>query len=296
MDLEALRTFVVVVDEGSFTRAASALGVAKSTVSQRVRDLEAALGVPLLQRSTRKMSLTAAGQELFTRGHDIVGAASEAQLAIAQMSAEAVGTLRVSVPVSFGERYLGRLVAELLVEHPRLEVVLDLADRAVNLIEDRYDVALRVGGVTEPNLIAQRVGTTRHRVVAAPAYVRRHGEPRSPQELQDHECLLFAHQREPDTWRFEGPDGSRMVKVSGRLRANHGDVLADAAMAGLGLAWLPDFIVEPAIERGDLQVLLDEHCVSPSPIHIVSVERRLRPLKTRLFIDAVRARLSADFG
>lgn len=296
MDLEALRTFVVVVEQGSFTRAAATLGVAKSTVSQRVRDLEAALGVPLLQRSTRKMSLTEAGQELFSRGHEIVGAANEAQLAVGQMSAEAVGTLRVSVPVSFGQRYLGQVVAQLLVEHPRLNIIIDLADRAVDLIEDRYDLTLRVGGVTEPNLVAQRIGTTRHRVVAAPAYVRRHGTPRSVPALVEHECLLYAHQREPSTWRFEGPDGAQSVKVSGRLVANHGDLLADAAIAGLGLAWLPDFIVETAVQRGDLQVLLDEHCLSPSPIHIVSIERRLRPLKARLFIEAVRARLRADFG
>ena len=291
MNLESLRTFVLVVEHGGFSHAAEAMRVAKSTVSQRVRELEQSLGTPLLQRSTRKMSLTAAGEELFARGHEILGAALEAELAVSQLSAEAVGELRISAPVSFGQRYLGRVVSRLLLEHPRLQVAVDLNDRDVDLIEERYSFALRVGRVREPNLVAQRVGTTRHRVVASPSYLERAGRPRTPEDLRAHECLLYAHQRDPDTWSFEGPEGPTSVRVQGRFRANHGDLLADAAIAGAGLAWLPDFITAEARRRGELVGVLEERCVSLSPIQIVSTERRLRPLKARIFIEALRESL-----
>lgn len=292
MDLEALRTFVTVVERGSFSQGALALRIAKSTASQRVRDLEDSLGSKLLSRSTRKMGLTPAGEALFERGREIVAAAREAELALTRLSDEVVGALRVSAPVSFGRRFLGAVVHRMLLTHPRVELELDLSERDVDLIGERYDLALRVGPLRDRSLIARRVGATRHLVVGAPAYFKKFGAPATPAALQDHECLLYSHQRVRDTWLFEGPDGLTRARVRGRLRANHGDALAEAAIAGVGLAWLPDFIVADAVRRGELQVVLDERCQSPSPIHLVYPDRRFRPRAVERFAEYAREQLA----
>ncbi|MCB9751765.1 MAG: LysR family transcriptional regulator [Myxococcales bacterium] len=292
MDLEALRTFVTVVEHDSFSQGAAALRIAKSTASQRVRALEASLGSRLLRRSTRKMGLTAAGEALYARGREIVAAAREAERALTRLSDEIAGSLRVSAPVAFGRRFLGGVVARMLSAHPQVELELDLSEHDVDLIAERFDLALRVGPLSDPGLIARRVGETSHLVVGSPDYLARRGAPATPSALSEHECLLFTHQRARDTWLFTGPEGPTRVRVSGRLRANHGDALADAAIAGVGLAWLPDFIVAPAIRRGALRVVLADRCRSPSPIHLVYPDRRLRPLAVTRFAEYAREELS----
>ncbi len=291
MDLNALALFVSVAEQGSFSRGAREHGIAKSTASARVRQLEAQLGVQLLARTTRTVALTEAGEALLDRGRDIVSAASEAEQIVSELRSTPTGLLRVSVPVSFGRRFLGAALADLLRSHPRLRLSIDLDDRDVDLVSERYDVAIRVGELPSSGLIARTIGVTRRVVVGAPAYFAERGRPRSPADLQKHECLRFAHQRVPDVWCFGGPEGQTQVRVEGRLLCNNGDILADAAAAGLGLAWLPDFIAASRLASGRLEPALDAYCRSEAPVQVVFAARKHRLLKVQRFVETLEAAL-----
>jgi DNA-binding transcriptional LysR family regulator len=197
----------------------------------------------------------------------------------------------VSVPLSFGLRFLTGVVADLMLLHPRLEIDYQLEDREVDLVGERFDVAIRIGRLEDSSVVARRIGQSRRVVVASGAYLARRGRPATPEELAGHECIRYTHQRPPDQWTFTGEDGPRRVRVSGRLESNNGDALADAAAGGLGLAWLPDFIVSPHVRQGKLQILFDDLCQDRSPIQLLFPARPFRTFKEELFADAVAARL-----
>jgi DNA-binding transcriptional LysR family regulator len=293
MDLNDLTVFVAVAERESFTKAAAELGLARSTVSERVRALEDACGAQLLKRSTRRVSLTEAGAVLLARGRDIVSIAAEAESELTEAVRTAVGTLRISAPISFGLRFLTEIVADLARAHPQLAVDFQLEDRTVDLLVEPFDLAVRIGRLPDSSLVAQKVGTSRRLAVAAPSYLASHEAPSTPMELQNHACLLYTHQSDADTWVFDGPDGAeRRVRVRGRLRCNHGDALAELASSGAGIAWLPEFIVAPFIDRGALVALLPEHCVAQMPIHIVLPPRQHSTYKEELVITALKRRLS----
>jgi len=293
MDLNDLAVFVAVAEQQSFTKAAAELGLARSTVSERVRALEGAFGAQLLKRSTRRVSLTEAGAVLLARGRDIVAIAAEAESELTAAMRTAVGTLRISAPISFGLRFLTEIVAALGHAHPHLAVDFQLEDRTVDLVVEPFDLAVRIGRLPDSSLVAQKVGTSRRLVVASPSYLDRHPAPSTPMELQNHACLLYTHQRDADTWVFDEPGGAeRRVRVRGRLRSNHGDALAELASSGAGITWLPEFIVAPLIERGALVALLPEHCIAQMPIHVVFPPRQHSTFKEELVIAALRSRLS----
>jgi DNA-binding transcriptional LysR family regulator len=293
MDLNHLEVFAAVAHEGSFSRAAEALGLAKSTVSERVRALEDQLGAQLLARSTRHVSLTDAGQLLLGRARDILALAAEAQSELTATTGRALGSLRISAPISFGLRFMTSIVAELVREHPLLSLDFQLEDRSVDLLAERFDLAIRIGRLPDSSLVARKVGSSRRLVVASPTYLAGRNPPSTPFELREHECLLYTHQRDFDTWLFDEPDGGeRRVRVHGRLRSNHGDALATLASEGAGIAWLPEFIVEPLIERGELVALLPEHCIAEMPIHVVFPQRKHRTYKEELVVAALERRLA----
>jgi len=293
MDLNHLEVFAAVAHEGSFSRAAEALGLAKSTVSERIRALEDQLGAQLLARSTRHVSLTDAGQLLLGRARDILALAAEAQSELTATTRRAVGSLRMSAPISFGLRFMTGIVAELAREHPLLSLDFQLEDRSVDLLAERFDLAIRIGRLPDSSLVARKVGSSRRLVVASPKYLAGRNPPSTPLELREHECLLYTHQRDVDTWLFDEPDGGeRRVRVHGRLRSNHGDALATLASEGAGIAWLPEFIVEPLIERGELVALLPEHCIAEMPIHVVFPQRKHRMYKEELVVVALERRLA----
>ena len=294
MNLTDLQTFVAVAELSSFSQAARELGLAKSTVSERVRALERALGAALLRRSTRRVSLTEAGEALLDRGRMIVAIAEEAEAELTTATQSAVGRLRVSAPTSFGLRFLTGVVAELASQHPRLSIDFQLEDRTVDLVAERFDLALRIGRLPDSALVAKRVGVSRRLVVASPKYLEEKGKPRDPSALRNHECILYTHQQPLDTWIFDRSDGTEeRVRVSGRLHSNHGDAIAELAVADAGLAWLPDFIVEPWIDNGALVPLLQERCIAEMPIHVVFAPRPQRTVKEELVVEALRRRLSA---
>ncbi len=292
MDLNDLRTFVAVAELGSFSKAAEELGLAKSTVSERVRSLEQELAAPLLQRTTRRVSLSDAGEALLEKGRAIVALAAEAEEALTTATASAVGRLRLSAPTSFGLRFVTDVVAELACNHPKLSIDFRLEDRAVDLVAERFDLALRIGRLPDSSLVAQKVGVSRRLVVASPEYLERHETPRRPSDLRRHECILYTHQSSLDVWVFDRADGrEERVRVSGRLHCNHGDAIAKLAAEGAGIAWLPEFIVAPLVEDGALVPLLEERCVAEMPIHVVFATRGHRTRKEELLVEALRARL-----
>lgn len=294
MDLTDLRTFVAVAEHGNFSKAASELSVAKSTVSERVRALERDLDALLLQRSTRRVSLTDAGRALLDKGRAIVALAADAEAELTVATRSAVGRVRMSAPNSFGLRFLTDVVAELACAHPRLSVDFQLEDRTVDLVSERFDLAIRIGRLPDSSLVAQRVGVSRRLVVASPDYLARNGSPTEPVDLREHDCILYTHQSRLDTWVFDAPDGSEeRIRVAGRIHSNHGDAIAELAARGAGVAWLPEFIVEPLIDAGRLVGLLSERCIAEMPIHVVFPTRAYRTFKESLIVEALRRRLTA---
>ncbi len=291
MDLENLRAFVAVAEQGSFSAGARGLGLAKSTVSQRVSDLEESLGVKLITRTTRSMSVTDAGEELHRRGADIMRLSAEAEGALTAGADEVRGAVRLSAPVSLGLRFLGPVVSKLTREYPGLSLTLDLSDHAQDLVESRFDLALRIGEVTQTGLIVKKLGRARRLVVGSPEYFQ--GRPRlcSPEDLKRHDCLTFSFQKYPDRWTFQTQAGTSHVRVAGPLEANNGDLLAELSSQGVGLAWLPEFIVASLIKDGRLQVALAEDCASTLPVVILYPEKRYRPLKVRVVADAIQSAL-----
>lgn len=292
MDLLGLQAFVAVAETGSFSAAAAALGLAKSTVSQRVQALEQGLGVSLLHRTTRRLRLTEHGEALFERGKPVMDAVVEAEWAMSVDPNEVVGEVRFAAPVALGRRLLPDVLPQLLEAHPRLSIRVDLHDAVVDLVSGGYDLALRVGALKDAGLVVRRVGETRMLLVGAPAYLARSGPVRTPHDLADHECLRYGHQRLPSTWHFREDGAVRQVRVSGRLMADDGELLADMAAQGVGLAWLPDFIAMPLVRSGQLQILLDDACDDRLPIQVVLPDRRFVPRKSRVIIDALAAALS----
>ncbi|NNE18302.1 MAG: LysR family transcriptional regulator [Myxococcales bacterium] len=294
MDLNDLRTFVAVAEHASFSRAAAELGVAKSTVSERVRSLERDLDAALLQRSTRRVSLTDAGEALLDKGRAIAALAADAEAELTTATRSAVGRLRMSAPTSFGIRFLTGVVAELAGSHPRLSVDFQLEDRAVDLVAERFDLAIRIGRLPSSSLVVQKIGVSRRLVVASPDYLARNGLPTEPADLRSHECILYTHQSRLDTWVFDGPDGNEeRTRVGGHVQSNHGDAIAELAARGAGIAWLPEFIVQPLIDAGRLVGLLSERCVAEMPIHVVFPTRSHRTFKESLVVEALRRRLAA---
>lgn len=298
MDLNALRLFVTVVELNGFSAAARELGMSKSTVSLQIRSLEADLGVRLLDRTTRSMRLTEAGARLFDQGLQIVVAAGAAQREITQMGAAPIGTLRVSAPSAFGRRFLAPVVHDLLTRYDKLQIEVELSDRWVDLLGEGYDLSIRVGRLPSSELRAQRLGDARFLLVAAPSYLERFEAPEKPADLKAHACLRYSYQNPVDRWLFTDPATGKELRipVSGRFVGNDGELIAKAAAAGLGIAWLPDFIARDFLEAGTLVGLLKESCTTVSPIHLLLPERRHRAQKETVFIERLVAHLRDSLG
>ena len=284
--LTAMLAFARVVETGSFSKAARDLGVSKSAVSKQISRLEDRLGVRLLNRTTRRHSLTEAGTSFFEGCQRMLAEVESAEAAVSRLASAPRGTLKINAPMSFGLQHLGPALADFLGAYPELSVDLVLNDRLVDLVEEGFDVGLRIGKLADSSLIARRLAPCRHVLCAAPAYLSSHPTPRVPEDLKAHSCLHYSYLSSGQTWRFNGPDGVRKITVSGRLRINNGDLLKVAATNGLGIALLPTFIVGDALRAGRLVPVLNEwKPVFDSAIHAVyPASRNLSP-KVRVFID-----------
>lgn len=284
--LTGLRVFVKVVETGSFTAAAEALELSRAMVSKHVQTLEARLGVRLLQRSTRRVALTEAGSRYHARASAWLEDMDTTEAELGQLITEPRGTLRISAPMSFGRVYVAPLLGEFLNRHPGLRINLALADRAVDLIEDGYDLAVRIGELADSSLVCRRLAATRLLLCASPGYLARYGTPDHPAELSGHECLSYRLSDTPSDWHFNDADGhTATVRIDGRVRADNGEALCEAAANGLGIVLQPDFIAGPFLQAGRLLALLPGWNTREIGIHAVYPERRYLPARARRFID-----------
>lgn len=285
-NLTDIAIFVAVVRHASFTAAAEALELSQPVVSKAVTRLEDRLGARLLNRTTRRLSLTEAGANLYRRSAQALGEIDNAELEVTQYQTEPRGLVRVSAPMSFSLLHLSPLVGEFLERYPGVNVDLQLDDRRVDLVEDGFDVALRIGRLDSSNLIARRIAPIRQVLCASPAYLKTHAAPERPEDLFEHNCLTYTYLSTPREWRFTDANGETIVvPIKGTLQSNSGIVLRDAAVANAGIAMLPTFYICEQLRSGQLQVLLPEFPVVELSLYAVYAERRNLLPKVRAFID-----------
>jgi DNA-binding transcriptional LysR family regulator len=296
-DLNAALVLVRVVQEGSFRSAARALGMPKTTVSRKVAELEEQLGVQLLQRTTRTLALTDAGSAFVEEAEAAIARLDAAEAAVTELQREPRGKLRVTTTIPLGETFLAPIVADFLEAYPGLEVTVHLTDRQVDLVAERFDIAIRTGALPDSSLVAKLIGSSAYRVVASPGYLALHGRPQRPSDLSAHSCLRFAKSGTAarTAWPFGKGKRAAEVPVSGRLVSDDFVVLRKAAERGLGVARLPVVVVHEALRAGTLVSLLEAFAPPPTPVHILHVGGRHVPPRTRAFIDFVHPRLAQVF-
>jgi len=283
----AIPVFVAVVREGGFSAAADALGISKSAVSKRITQLEEQLGVRLLHRTTRKLSLTEAGKRYFEHAAQSLLAAQHAEDAVAELQGEPKGKLRVNAPMSFGRLHVAALMPKFLARYPEITVDLVVDDRVVDIIAAGVDVAIRVGHLPDSSLVARKLAPCRHALCASPDYLSRHGSPASPDDLSQHNCILFSYASRVHEWRLINECGATTVKVSGRYQVNNSEVLLTALRDGTGIGRLPTFVAGPDIKKGNLVELLGSYHFPVDMIYAVVPEREYMPAKTRAFVAFV---------
>lgn len=292
--LEDMALFVQVVETGSFTAAARRAGLSKSLVSRRIAALEDRLAARLLNRTTRRLTLTETGSAFYERAQRIVAEAEEAEMLASQLDAEPRGRLRVAAPMSFGFLHVAPALAAFAAAYPRLVVDLDLDDRFVDLASEGQDMAIRIGRLPDSSLVARRLAPARLCVVASPDYLARRGTPQRPADLAGHDCLVYSNTPAGDQWRFVGSSERLAPRLNARLRANNGDALSAAAEAGLGLAVLPSFIIGAAVMRGTLRILLPDHPIEESGIYAVYPASRHISAKVRRLVDFLAERFGGE--
>jgi DNA-binding transcriptional LysR family regulator len=290
----SMHVFVKVVDMGSFSAAAAALQMSPQFVGKHVQKLEQHLGVQLLIRTTRRQSLTDFGRLYVERAKAILLELALAEDLAAQTQALPMGKLRINAPVSFGMNTLAPVLPRYMKRHPQVEVDLTLTNRAVDLVEDGYDAVFRVGTLQDSGLIALALAPYQLVACASPSYLRKHGKPKTPSELQAHQCLGFAHTELRTHWTFEGPNGRQVIPIQSRLMTDHGEPLLHAALAGLGIILQPMELVAAALREGRLVTVLPGHTVPHRPLHLVyAPDRRVTP-KLRSFIEFAREAFGND--
>ena len=283
--LDAMRTFVAVVDRNGFSAAATALGQSTARVTRQIASLEQRLDTRLLNRTTRRLSLTSAGTAYYQRCVQLLAEFDDIEATIGAQAQTPAGVLRINAPVSFGIARLAPLLASYRVRYPQVALDLSLSDRLVDMVEEGYDLAIRITAKPAPNLIARKLADTQVVLCASPGYLQRMGAPRVPADLAGHQCLHYSYWSGGHAWRLQGADGEHVVAVDGGLRANNGDVLREAALAGMGIVLQPDFLVGDDIAAGRLQRVLPGYAIAPIGIHAVYSSRSHLAPKVRSFID-----------
>lgn len=288
--LVTLMVFARIVECSSFTAAAEQLAMSRAAVSKHLMALEDRLGVRLLNRTTRRCSLTEAGQTFYERARQILSDLEEAEREAGQTGMQPRGLLKVNAPMTFGTMHLAPAVPAYLATWPEVSVDMTLNDRIVDLLEEGFDVAVRIGKLADSSLVARRLATCRMVVCAAPAYLARRGRPRQPQELGLHDCLGYAYAANRETWELAGPEGPMTVRVRGRLRANNGEALVAAAASGLGIVLTPTFMASAELADGRLVPVLEDWPPSERGIYAVWPQGRHLSAKVRSFVDFLAAR------
>ncbi len=284
--LDSMEAFVRVAESKSFSEAARRLNLSKSVISRQVSALESDLGARLLHRTTRNLTLTEVGAAYLERCQRILADIEEANQSVSNLQGAPRGKLRISAPVPFTTTHLAPALPDFLTRYPDMEIDLVLNDRFVNLVEEGFDLAIRIGKLDDSSLIARFLAPARIAAVASPDYLARHGTPNSPADLLQHRCLCYSNLSSPDEWSFQTADGARStVKVRGRVRANNGDVLRQAAISGLGVTVLPTFIVGADLQAGTLVPVLEDYIPQSIGIYAIYPHARHLSPKVRAFVD-----------
>lgn len=282
---QEMRAFVAVVEAGSFVRAADALDLSKTAVSRLVGELEARLGTRLLHRTTRRLSLTPEGEVFHERCRQLLDGVAEAEAELSAHSGQAIGRLRLNVPVTFGLLHLAPLWPAFMALHPKVELDITLSDRVVDLVDEGYDLAVRISRLQASSLVSRRLTSTRLVLCASPEYLRRHGTPAHPSDIAHHAVLSYSLLSTGEQWEFDGPGGPVSVRVTPRLRSNSGDTCCAAAVRHQGIVLQPSFLVGPHLARGELVELLPAFRSLELGVYAVYPSRRHLTPKVRVLID-----------
>ena len=282
--LSEFRCFLHVAASGSFTGAASLLNITPSAASKQVKSLEERLGARLFNRTTRHVSLTEVGRAFRDRIEPVLADVEEAEQAVTQLSGEPRGRLRISAPMDFGRAHLSGPIAQFAAEHSALEVDVEFADRFVDVVDEAFDVVVRIGTLADSSLVARYLGPCRRVICAAPSYLAARGEPRDPAELADHTRISYAYETERN-WTFGSEAGPTRVAVPVRHRSNNGELTRNLVLGGQGIALLPTFLVGDDLRAGRLKALLQAFLLDDIPIHAVYPHRKYLSAKVRHFVD-----------
>jgi len=283
--LKTIEVFLAVARHGSFSAAADELGLSKAMVSKHVSQLENKLGVRLLNRTTRRVGLTEAGSAYRERMKELVADLEETEQSVSKLSTEPRGTLRVLAPTSFGSFHLARAIADYRVAYPEVDVELVLTDHPGDLVEEGLDLAIRVGDLEASSLIARKLAQARVVACAAPGYLEARGRPQHPDDLRDHDCLIYTGRQLSGDWSFSIDGKVRMDRVNGHVRSNIGDALRVAAIQGAGLVQMPTYMVGLDIAAGRLEAVLERFEPPPRPIYATYLYRRYLSAKVRTFVN-----------
>ena len=287
MKLDGVATFVAVAEAGSISEAARRLSLSKSVVSERVAELERSLGASLLHRTTRKLSLTEDGAAFLERAARITRDVEAAMADLAERRGELVGPLRISAPVTFGRLHLGPAIYPFLTQHPRIELTLELDDRRIEAAAEGFDAVVRHGVIADSRLVAWPLAASRRILVASPDYLDKHGTPKTMSDLERHRGIFYTNRGAGD-WRFATAQGTVSVRGEASLRVNNGDMIRDAAIAGLGIALMPTFIAGDAVRSGQLQAIPLDVAALPEQIYMAHPEGRQASAKLRALADCLR--------
>lgn len=284
--LTAMRTFRRVVELGSFTAAARSLNLSKAAVSKQVGELEAFLGATLIHRTTRRLSTTEVGNAYFESCIRLLDEFEAAEAEVRNLQAEPSGSLRLSVPNAFGVTQLAPTINELARRYPKLRLNIEASDRFVDLIEEGFDAAIRIRtDLPDSSLIARRLCTIPRYVCASPKYLKQFGEPRRPEDLKAHNCIIYTQSPAPFDWAFRTPQGRKTVRVSGTFQSNHGMLLLEPLLAGRGIALLPLFSIGTILKSGKVKRLLTEFPTDDVSLHVVYPQNRHLSPKVRVLVD-----------
>ncbi len=285
--LKAMRVYIAVVETGSFVAAADRLDTSNAAISRHVAALEDHLGVRLLNRTTRRLSMTDVGQEFFNRAQAIFADVSEAEAIAGQNSAKPSGQLRISAPLSFGIAKLSQWLPGFVARYPDLKLDIDLSDRLVDLANDGIDVAVRIGRqAASTNVISRRLGSISAEICASPDYLKRRGTPTSPQELSQHQTTSFTYLSTGDSWTLTNKRGqTETVRIKPSIHANNGDILGKLAVQGYGIIMQPSFVVEEDIAAGRLVRILTDWNVDGLNLYVIYLSRKFLSAKVRAFVD-----------
>jgi DNA-binding transcriptional LysR family regulator len=284
--LAAMRVFTQVVESGSFAKAAARLDLSTSATSRQVAELESHLRTRLLNRTTRRVSLTESGRAYYERAVQLLADLEEAEQEALRAAVVPRGTIKLTTSVNFGVRHVAPAIAAFLAQHAEVGFDVSLSDRMVDLVEEGFDLAIRIGAAGSENLVARKLGETRLLACASAGYLKAHGVPQAPEDLARHNCFTYEYVTPRNLWRFRDAAGTeRAVRVSGNLHCNNGDLLAEAAAQGAGIVFEPAFIVGPEVRAGRLVALLQDFVAPPMPVYAVYPSRKHLSAKVRLLVD-----------